>query len=215
MYKYLDSLLDKIKKKVRIEFNRMNVMSFDELNVINTKQLTNEMFDRLLSENEKAYHKVAKDAYKKALDVAVAAGYKPKKKTNINLDWVVGVLLAYKLVTGYVYDKEAERKRLRLNEQILTAREFNSREMFNDSLRKTANLWWTQTTHYGIDMVDSATRQAFEDAGVKKVRWISEMDGRECGTCNKRHGKIFKLSEVPSKTHYGCRCYVEPVDNKE
>ena len=211
MYKYLDAQLKQVKKRVRTEFNHLGVMGFDELNVITTKKLTQEMFDRLVADNEKTYQKAAKDSYSKAKKSAVAVGYKAKKDTTINLDWVLGVLLAYNLVTGYLYDREAERKRLRLNEQILTAREYSNRQMYDDSLRKTANLWWTQTTQYGIDIVDSATRQAFEDAGVKKVRWVSKLDGRECADCKTRHGKVFELSKVPSKTHYGCRCYLEPV----
>ena len=40
MYRYLDKLLAEAKKKVRTEFNRMSVMGFDELNVINTRKAT-------------------------------------------------------------------------------------------------------------------------------------------------------------------------------
>jgi SPP1 gp7 family putative phage head morphogenesis protein len=127
----------------------------------------------------------------------------------------MAVLLAYNLVTGYLYKREVERKRLRLNEQILTAREFNNRDMYNDSLRRTSNLWWTQTIQYGVDIVDSATLQAYEDMGVKYVRWIAVEDGRQCHTCDSRNGVVYKLSEVPAKTHYGCRCYLEPVANEE
>ena len=43
MYSYLDSLLAKAKKKIRTEFNRMGVMGFDSLNVVNTKKITKEM----------------------------------------------------------------------------------------------------------------------------------------------------------------------------
>ena len=100
-------------------------------------------------------------------------------------------------MTGYVYDREAERKRLRLNEQILTAREYDSRELFNNSLRKTANLLWTQIIQYGVDVVDKASLQAYKDMGVKKVRWITNEDGRECNECRERHRKIYKISEVP------------------
>ena len=51
---------------------------------------------------------------------------------------IVEILLAYNLVTGYIYDREAERKRLRLNEQILTAREYDDRGALNESLRRIA-----------------------------------------------------------------------------
>lgn len=215
MYKFLDSLLAKVKKKLRTEFNRLGVMGFDNLNVVNTKKITKEMFDRLLTENEKTYQKVAKDAYSKAKKKAKAVGYTEEKSEGVGDEWLLGVLLAFNMITGYLYDREAERKRLRLNEQILTAREFNNRDLYNESLRKTANLWWTQTLQYGITVVDEATIQAYEDMGVDKVKWIAELDNRTCKVCRERNGKIYELSKVPAKTHYNCRCYLEPVEIEE
>ncbi len=215
MYKHLDKLLAKAKKRLRTEFNRLGLMGFDELNVVNTKKITKAMFDRLLSENEKMYRKAATKAYDKAKSEAGAAGYREEEAKELGAEWLIGVLLAYNFVTGYVYDREAERKRLRLNEQILTAREFDDRELFNTSLRRTANLWWTQTSQYGITVVDEATLRGYADMGVKKVRWKSVIDGRECKVCRERHNKIFKISEVPEKTHYNCRCYLEPVKTEE
>lgn len=215
MYEYLDSLLAKAKKKIRTEFNRMGVMGFDSLNVVNTKKITKEMFDRLLSDNEKTYRKAADDAYRKGKKKADAAGYAEGEPEGVGGDWLFSILFAYNLVTGYLYDREAERKRLRLNEQILTAREYDSREMYNDSLRRTANLWWTQTSQYGIDVVDAATLQAYKDMGVEKVRWIAELDSRTCKVCRERNGVIYKLSKVPPKTHYNCRCRLEPVEIEE
>lgn len=216
MYRYLDSLLAKAKKKIRTEFNRMGVMGFDSLNVVNTKKITKEMFDRLLADNEKTYRRAAEDAYSKGKKKAQSAGYtEVEKAEGVGGEWLLGILLAYNLVTGYLYDKEAERKRLRLNEQILTAREYDSREMYNDGLRRTANLWWTQTAQYGIEVVDKATLRAYKDMGVEKVKWVAELDSRTCKVCRERNGVIYELSKVPEKTHYQCRCHLEPVEVEE
>ena len=215
MYKHLDTLLAKVKKKLRTEFNRLGLLGFDELGVTNTKKVTKAMFDRLLSENEKMYQKAAEKAYSKAKTSAKEAGYREEKESELGGEWLIGVLLAYNFVTGYVYNREAERKRLRLNEQILTAREYDDRQMFNNSLRRGANLWWTQTQQYGVTVVDEATKQGLIDMGVKRVRWNAKIDGRECKVCRERHNKIYKISEVPEKTHYGCRCYLEPVKTEE
>ena len=215
MYKHLDTLLAKAKKKLRIEFNRIGMMGFDVLNVVNTKKVTKAAFERLLSENEKMYQSVADKAYSSAKKKAAAVGYADDEKAELSGEWLVGILLGYNFVTGYVYDREAERKRLRLNEQILTAREYDDRQMFNESLRKAANLWWSQTTQYGISVVDKASLQAYEDLGVKRVRWRTNIDGRECKVCRARNNKIYKISEVPEKTHYGCRCYLDPVEVEE
>lgn len=202
MYQTLDEWLKRVKKKIRTEFNHMSVIGFDELNVVGTKKYTQEMYDRLDAENKKAYRKIASEAYKKA------GG---PKAAEIDDEWVAGVLAMYNLVTGYLYNKELERKRLRLNEQILTAREYDSRSAYNECLRRSANLWYTQSMQYGIDIVDKATIKALKDSGIKRVRWISVHDDHRCGDCEDRDEKIYKIDEIPEKTHYGCRCYLEPV----
>ena len=260
MYRHLDKLLSEPKKKLRTEINHVGAMGFDALNVVNTRKVTEEMFDRLLAENEKVYLKAAKQAYRKGAKTAEEAGFVGEEK-NVDGSWLAALLIGYNLVTGYLYKKEAERKRLRLNEQILTAREYDSREMYNDSLRRTANLWWTQTLQYGIDVVDEATIQAYEDIltareyadremfdtslrrtanlwwtqtvqygisavdkatikafrdkGVKEVRWVAADDEKTCSICNGRDGKIYKILKIPEKPHYGCRCYVVPVEIEE
>ena len=214
MYRYLDKLLEIEKKKVRTEFNRLSVTGFDELNVINTQKATKEMYDTFVSDNEAMYLKAAKSAYKEAVKTAKAEGFSGKE-TEVDQVFLEGVLTGFNLVTGYLYDKEADRKRLRLNEQILTAREYNNRTMFQDSLRRSANLWWTQTAQYGISTVDEATLKGFKDMGVKEVRWIAADDEKTCPTCGSRDNKVYRLGKVPPKPHYGCRCYVVPVKAKE
>ncbi len=214
MYRYLDKLLEEEKKKIRAEFNHLSVMGFDELNVINTRKVTQEMYDSFMKANENMYLKVSRDAYKKAVSSAKAEGHSGEK-TEIDRDWLVGVLAGYNLVTGYLYNKEADRKRLRLNEQILTSREFNNRTMFQDSLRKSANLWWTQTTQYGISAVDEATIKGFKDMGVKRVQWVAADDEKTCPTCGARDNQIYPINKIPPKPHYGCRCYIIPAKAKE
>lgn len=214
MYRYLDKLLAETKKKMRLEFNRFSSLGFDELNVVNIKKVTRQTFDRLLRNNEEMYLRVARDAYAKAVKKAKAEGFEGEASV-VDSSLVESVLLGYNIVTTYLYKQEADRKRLRLNEQILTAREYSNRQMYNDSLRRTANLWWTQTSQYGISMVDEATIKGFKDMGVRYVRWVAADDDRTCPTCNGRDGQIYKLSRIPGKPHYGCRCYVIPVRNEE
>ena len=203
MYKLLDQLLAAEMKRIRASFNHLGSMGFDELNVVNTRKVTQKMYDSFLKDNESIYLKVAKDAYKRATESG--------KKTEIDREWLVGVLAGYNLVTGYLYDREAERKRLRLNEQILTASEYGNRDLFQSSLRRSANLWWTQTSQYGISVVDEATIKAYKDMGVKLVQWIAADDEKTCPTCGARDNRIYNIKKIPPKPHYGCRCYVVPV----
>ena len=211
MYRLADKLLEQLKKLIRREFNRLGIFGFDELNAPRVTTETTELFDRLLRENKKQYLKVAQKAYSDAVALAVAAGYSEVSANKINEAWLVGLLTAYNFVSGYLYESEAERKRLRLAEQMLTAKEYLNRTLYNDSIRRSANLWWTQTAHYMLDAVDQATIEGYRDSGVEKVKWNTNIDGRECKTCRERNGKVYPISNIPPKAHRNCRCYFTPV----
>ena len=211
MYRLADKLLEQLKKLIRREFNRLGIFGFDELNVQRVTAETEALFDRLMRENKTQYLKAAKKAYSDAIALAIAAGYENPGTEGINEMWLVGLLGAYNFVSGYLYESEAERKRLRLAEQMLTAREYLNRTMYNDSIRRSANLWWTQTAHYMLDAVDQATLDGYRDSGVEKVKWNTNIDGRECKTCRERNGKEYPISNVPPKAHRNCRCYLTPV----
>ena len=211
MYRLADKHLEQLKKLIRREFNRLGIFGFDELNAPRITRETIDLFDRMMAENKKRYLEVAKKAYLDAIALAVAAGYREADKEKINDAWLIGFLGAYNFVSGYLYESEAERKRLRLAEQMMTAREYLNRSLYNDSLRRSANLWWTQTAHYMLDAVDQATLDGYRDSGVEKVKWNTNIDGRECKTCRERNGKVYAIDNVPPKAHRNCRCYITPV----
>ena len=211
MYRLADKLLEQLKKLIRREFNRLGIFGFDELNAPRVTSETTALFDRLMRENERLYLKVAQKAYSDAVKAAVAAGYVGPGKERINAIWVMGLLGAYNFVSGYLYESEAERKRLRLAEQMMTAREYQNRTLYNDSIRRSANLWWTQAAHYMLEAVDQATHDGYEDSGVTHVKWHTEIDGRECKVCRERNGRVYGINDVPPKPHRNCRCYLSPV----
>ena len=214
MYRLADKLLEQLKKLIRREFNRLGIFGFDELNAPRVTRETSDLFDRLKRENEKQYLRAAKKAYADALALAIAAGYIGPEDDRIDEAWLLGFLGAYNFVSGYLYESEAERKRLRLAEQMMTAKEYQSRTQYNDSIRRSANLWWTQTAHYMLDAVDEATLYAYTVMGVEKVEWHTNIDGRECKICRERNGKIYAIKDVPPKAHRNCRCRLTPVPKK-
>lgn len=214
MYRLADKLLEQLKKLIRREFNRLGVFGFDELNAPRITRETIALFDRMLTENKKRFLDAAKTAYRDAIALAIAAGYRDPGDKKINEKWLIGFLGAYNFVSGYLYESEAERKRLRLAEQMMTAREYQNRTLYNDSLKRSANLWWTQTAHYMLDAVDQATLDGYRDSGVEKVKWNTNIDGRECKVCRERNGKIYPIDKVPPKAHRNCRCYLTPVPKK-
>ena len=211
MYKQADKLLEQLKKIIRREFNRMSIFGFDELNTPRVTKETIELFERLMEENRKRYLLAARKACIDAKALVLLAGYEDRDVKEIDEKWLAEFLASYNFVSGYLYEPEAERKRLRLAEQILTAKEYQSRTQYNDSLKRSANLWWTQTSHYMLDVVDLAVLFVFKALGVKKVKWNTNVDGRECSTCRERNGKIYEIDEVPPKAHRNCRCYITPV----
>ena len=215
MYRLADKLLEQLKKLIRREFNRLGILGFDELNAPRVTRETTDLFDRMLTENKKRYLEAAKKAYRDAIALALAAGYRDPGEGKINEMWLIGFLGAYNFVSGYLYESEAERKRLRLAEQMMTSREYLNRTLYNDSLRRSANLWWTQTAHYMLDAVDTATLDGYKDSGVEKVKWNTNIDGRECKICRERNGKIYPIGNVPPKAHRNCRCYLTPVPKRE
>lgn len=214
MYRLADKLLEQLKKLIRIEFNRLGIFGFDELNAPRITRETIGLFDRLMRENKKRYLEAAKKAYRNAVALAVAAGYADPGSADLDEAWVLAFLGAYNFVSGYLYEQESERKRLRLAEQMMTAREYLSRTQYNDSIKRSANLWWTQTAHYMLDAVDTATLDGYRDSGVERVMWNTNIDGRECKTCRERHGKTYAIDKVPPKAHRNCRCYLTPVPKK-
>ena len=142
-YELTDILLALLTSKLRKEVNRLDVMGFDELNAPNVTKWTKAMIERLLKENKKAFLKIAKEATEEAADDVTALGVSGKP-IAVGEKYVDGVLEDYNPVTGYLYYPEADRKRSRLVEAILTAVAINSRSEFHKELRKFANLWHTQ-----------------------------------------------------------------------
>ena len=214
MYRLADKLLEQLKKIIRREFNRFAIFGFDELNIPRVTYETTELFNRLLAENQRRYLQVAQRACIDAKALVLAAGYEDKEVYIPDEVWVLAFLGAYNAVSCYLYESEAERKRLRLAEEILTAKEYQNRTKYNDGLRRSANLWWSQTAHYMLDAVDEATLETYEMMGVERVEWHTNIDGHECKICRERHGKIYPIKNVPPKAHRNCRCRLTPVPKK-
>ena len=214
MYKMADTLLEQLKKLVRREFNRLGIFGFDELNAPRVTKETTELFERLMAENLKRYLQAAQKASKDAKALAIGAGYEDREIKIPDQAWVLAFLHAYNFVSGYLYEQEAERKRLRLAEQMLTAVEYQNRTQYNDSVRRSANLWWMQTAHYMLDAVDESTLYTYEKMGVERVEWHTNVDGRECKTCRERNGKIYPIDDVPPKPHRNCRCRLSPIKKR-
>ena len=212
-YELTDIIIALLLNELRREINRLDVMGFDMLNAPNITKYTKELVSRLLKSNKREYLKIAKEATDEAKEDIEALGVAATPLV-INGKYVDDVLGEYNPVTNYLYYPEAERKRSRLAEALITAVIVNSRADYHKQLRKFADLWHTQTKQYGEKMVDKTRIDTFKKNGIKRVKWVTKEDEKVCKECNERDGKIYPIDKIPDKPHYNCRCWVVPLLEK-
>lgn len=207
LYKPLDDFLKRLKKKIKTVFAPLFVSGFDELNIIRLNKTTAEIYNELDEFNRKNYLELAKHAR------AWAEWILGKKLSDADLKGFVNKYLkGYDPVTQYVYTKEVDRKRMRLNEAILTTKEFQEIDKLQKAVKKAADLWYTQSSQYALDLMEYVLTQSFEeDDQVEHFRWNTAGDERVCTECNERDGKIYPADAFPPKPHYNCRCYKTPA----
>lgn len=212
-YELTDTLIALLLTKLRKEINRLDVMGFDELSIPHISELTKNLIARLLKRNGEAYLKIAKEATEEASedvkDLGVSATPLP-----ISKKYVDEILGEYNPVTGYLYYPEADRKRSRLAEALITAVIVGSRSDYHKQLHKFASLWHTQTLQYGEVMVDKTRINTFKKNGIKRVKWVTKEDEKVCKECAERDGQIYPIDKIPAKPHYNCRCWVVPLSEK-
>lgn len=212
-YELTDIIIALLLNELRREINRLDVMGFDMLNAPNITKYTKELVERLLKSNKREYLKIAKEATDEAKEDIEALGVSATPLA-VNGKYVDDVLGEYNPVTNYLYYPEAERKRSRLAEALITAVIVSNRADYHKQLRKFADLWFTQTKQYGEKMVDKTRIDTFRKNGIKRVKWETKDDEKVCKECNERDGKIYPIDKIPDKPHYNCRCWVVPVLKK-
>lgn len=201
MYKHTDKVLRSLNMQFIRLFRTINLLNIDELNVVN----------QVVSVYQKA-DKLAKKAY---LDVAMFAYMFAAKEVNyggkspIDEDWVQDMLFEADPVTLYKYMPEWNRKRQRLIESLAATKK--PRQETNKALKFVSR----QVAHYADKATANAALQAYKDAGVKRVMWITERDNKVCPECAPLDGKVFDIDKVPNiPQHYHCRCTLKPMKSE-
>lgn len=204
MYEYTDRVIKKLNASYLRLFTRLKLISFDELNIITTVK---EIYQKCLKLAKKRYLDIARHYFDKAYALA---GGKNKKAADdwINNDWLLDMLEEYDPVTLYRFMPEFERKQQRLIEALIASHKKNA------EVDKALKYWALQSNQYADNVTDRATLDGYKAAGIKRVRWITEKDGKVCPVCRKLDMRVFDIDKVPSKPHYRCRCYLLPVKSK-
>lgn len=125
------------------------------------------------------------------------------------------------------YSKEIERRAERFGEQLASAinRTLQAEDRTNENgvkiplesevkklFDREYNALALLLDTYEIIMVDEGREEAFNDDGVKRVRWVTRLDGKECDYCRSLNGHVFPVNRVPTKPHPRCRCYTIRFD---
>ena len=204
--KVVKVLLRKLLRKFRalartIQSNTIN--GFDELNVITA---VNKMYDEILEMTVEFLKIVAMRAYKRAR--------RKKKDDDFLVDlWLSEYLAEYNPVTEYLFYQEADRKRARLIEAIMS---ILSAPRPTTTVPKVVDQglkqWVRQVEQFGDCVVRAATEQAYEDNGTKNFMWVTQKDDKVCSMCRPLDGKIFPADKVPPPQHYNCRCFTVEVE---
>lgn len=170
-----------------------NLLDFDELNAM---RVIKKLYADLEKDNKKTFLSLAGMAYMSA---------SPHGSSEPTEKWVNDLLAEDDSVSLYIYLHEVTRKRDYTIEAVIAARD-KAKEF-----RRGLSYWAKMVAHEADRIVDEATLKAYRDAGVKKVRWITEHDKRVCDHCEPRDGKVYDIDKVPPKPHINCRCWLEPT----
>ena len=204
VYTSADRAIEHMNKQALRRFDTLRLMPKDELNVI---RRVAEVYDRLAADARTRYFEVAFDAYIVALiECGKENGWATKRaEKDITYDWIDEMLEEVDFLTLYRFVTETDRKKYKLAEALMVT------QARNDVLDKATRDWSKQAAQYALNATDMARLKAFGTAGVKRVMWNTEKDGRVCGKCDALEGKVFPLEKAPRKQHANCRCWLTPV----
>jgi len=195
-YKAADKAIKAINRENLKLFGQLKIrlMKTDELNII---RAVGDTYDSSVRMAERRLLECARLAYLAAMQESGK-----RKRNPIDRDWLIEFLMMADPVTLYKFLPEAERKKARLTEALAATTE-RAKEV-DKNLRE----WTKQIGQAAIGVTDAATIRAFKDAGVTQVQWVTEKDGRVCGTCHDMDGNVYDIDKIPAKPHVNCRCKI-------
>lgn len=204
IYAACDRAIKSMDRDCLRDFGKLKLAKWDELQVIRTVKA---MYRREAKKARQHYYEVAFEAYLLALGFCGVTGKKAHRMAEdvITDEWLEDILEETDFVTLYRFKTEAERKAMRLAEALEVA------EDRDFEIDKALRYWTQQLAQYAINFTDYAVIQAYQDADVEYVKWVSIPDEKRCKECARLDGQVFRIDEVPSK-HPRCRCRLMPAE---
>lgn len=208
-YKRTDRAIRALNKRYIQLFEQLRgLMAFDELNVLGKVK---QIYTELASVTEDTYVTLMGQVYDDMWVWLIANGWaeeadKPSR-SPFTRSSVRAILEQYDPVTKYVYKHEIERKQARCAESIISSANAAERGAQIDTAMR---LFAKMAAQYAVELTDESMLQAYRDANVDQVIWVTVKDERRCKVCRDRDGRVYPVNAVPPKPHYNCRCYLLP-----
>ena len=194
-----DRIVKAYLKMILRRFKRLNqgtILGFDEINALSAVNAT---YEDVINLTVEALQKVAKQTYRWICDEDFPADM-----------WLSGFLQEFDPVTHYKFFDEADRKRSRAYEAIMstqitytqdgTEKAVASSEKAVVSSKKASErkkqieiatkYWVRQFEQTADNVVDAIIVKAYKDNNVKYVRWYTMKDAKVCADCKARDGKM-------------------------
>ena len=198
IFKIRDKIVKAYLKMILRRFKRLNqgfITGFDEINILSAVNTT---YEDVINMSVDALRKIAKQTYFWVCDDDFEADL-----------WLSGFLQLYDPVTHYKWYDEADRKRSRAYEAIMSCRTAAERKK---QIEVALKAWAKQFEQTADDVVVAVVKKAYEDNGIKYVKWVTKKDKRVCPDCHKRNGKIYPITSPDLyPLHYNCRCWWMPI----
>lgn len=204
IYEACDKAIQNMDRDNLKAFGKLKMAKWDEIRILQT---VTAVYRRSVRNAKRRYYEVASEAYILGLMMCGMGSKKAHAKADeaIDSDWVEEILEQTDFLTLYRFNTEWQRKAVRLAEALEQSPDRNY------EIDKALKQWARQVGQYAINVTDYALIQAFEDAGVKWAKWLSKHDNKVCGECHALDGQVFRISEIPRKPHWNCRCTWIPV----
>ena len=206
VYAACDRAIQAIDRENLEAFGRLKMATWDRINIIQTVV---KVYRESAKKARKRYFEVAFEVYvlmMMELGRPASEAHRMAEKA-ITMAWVDGILEQTDFVTLYRFNSEAERKAYKLAETLEVVQDRDA------EINKALRYWSRQLGQYAVNFTDYAAMQAFDDAGVERVMWMTQKDELVCHECGTLDGQVFPLDEVPPKPHMNCRCFWKAVRN--
>lgn len=207
IYDTADKAIRAMNRQNLKDFGKLKLAKWDEINVI---RAVAKAYDDSVRMARQRYYEIAFESFIVALLEVLIPNVDATRmaEETITADWILDMLEEVDPVTLYAFLPETERKKQRLIEALAVATNRNA------EIDKALRYWTIQVSQFADNSVYNARLEAFRQAGIRHVVWITQEDNRVCEDCDDLNGQIFPIDNVPPPQHINCRCFVMPVLNR-